>query len=254
MAGWKPTTFGAREHASLRLPLTGKHASANCGSCHSGKRSGLPPLAAGRALGTANVALALTETTCDACHRDPHGGKYAGTPAATQPAGTCVGCHDTRAFHPSTIDAEAHGRFAFALEGGHRAAPCVACHTAMKTATSGASLKLSAGKPPAVVVYALPGATCTSCHGTPHGDQFARRADGGACESCHDLRGWAPASRFVHEANGGFALGTAHARVACARCHVVPAGGPGAVAAARTWRGVPRTCESCHRGDARKGD
>jgi hypothetical protein len=242
-AGWKPSTFGVREHAALRVPLTGRHAALDCASCHSATRRGLPALAATPALGTAKVAFHLTETTCDACHRDPHGARYATTGA---PA-TCTTCHDTRAFRPSTIDAEAHSRFAFALDGAHRAAPCVACHTNMKNAVSGASLRLS--PPRAAASYALPGATCASCHGTPHGAQFATRPDSGACQSCHDLNGWSPASRFVHEANGGFTLGAAHARVACARCHVAPAGtAPGN--AARTWRGVSRSCESCHRNGA----
>lgn len=235
--GWKPSAFGAREHAALRLPLTGRHAAVDCASCHSAKRRGLPAFSAGRPLGSANVALRLDETTCDACHRDPHAGKY----AASAAQGSCATCHDTRAFRPSTIDAEAHSRFAFALEGAHRAAPCVACHTTMKGSSLGASLRMSA--PPATpIVYALPGATCASCHGTPHGKQFADRSDSGACQSCHDLRGWAPASRFVHDANGGFVLGAAHARVACAKCHVTSAG-----TTTRTWRGVPRTCEACHR-------
>ena len=90
-----------------------------------------PAFSAGRPLGSANVALRLDETTCDACHRDPHAGKY----AASAAQGSCATCHDTRAFRPSTIDAEAHSRFA--LEGAHRAAPCVACHTTMKASSLG---------------------------------------------------------------------------------------------------------------------
>jgi hypothetical protein len=248
-AGWKPTTFTVQRHASSRLPLTGRHATLDCASCHAANRRGLPAFAATRSLGTAKVALHLDETTCEACHRDPHGARYASAGAASQ---TCVSCHDTRAFRPSTIDAEAHARFSFALEGAHRAAPCAACHTAMKNAparpAAGATLKLSAAAT-STVSYTLPGATCASCHGTPHGDQFATRPDSGACQSCHDMNGWSPASRFVHEANGGFVLGAAHARVACVRCHVAPAGAP-ANKAVRTWRGVSRTCESCHRGGA----
>lgn len=238
-AGWKPSTFTASQHAALRVPLTGRHAAVDCASCHSVKRRDLPGFASTRTLGSANVALRLDETTCDACHRDPHGGRYAATTAPAQ--GTCAACHDTRAFRPSTIDAAAHSRFAFALEGAHRAAPCVACHTTMKGTSPGASLKLSAA-PATQVVYALPNATCASCHATPHGNQFSGRPDNGACQSCHDLNGWAPASRFVHDANGGFVLGAAHARVACVRCHV-----PSSGTTPRTWRGVPRTCEACHR-------
>jgi hypothetical protein len=241
-AGWKPSTFGVREHASLHFSLTGRHAAIDCASCHASSRRGLPALPATRAIGTAKVALHLDETTCDACHRDPHGGRYVAAVSPGEPA--CVSCHDTRAFRPSTVGAEAHSRFAFALEGAHRAAPCSACHSTMKRASLGASLKLSPA-PTTPVSYAIPGATCATCHGTPHGTQFAARPDSGACQSCHDLNSWSPASRFVHDANGGFTLGAAHARVPCARCHVQAAGA--ASGAARTWHGVPRTCESCHR-------
>jgi hypothetical protein len=246
-SGWRPSAFGVREHAALRLPLTGKHAAVDCGSCHSEKRRGLAPLPA-RPLGKAGIAFALNETTCESCHRDPHGAKY--TTAAQWGQGGCTACHDTRAFHPSTVSAETHARFAFALEGAHLAAPCVACHTTMKSGALGASLKLA---PPApAVVYTIAGASCAGCHGTPHGDQFATRADGGSCQGCHDLRGWAPASKFVHEANGGFELGAAHEKVPCARCHVVPAARRSGNAT-RTWRGVPRACESCHRGELKRG-
>ena len=245
--GWKPSTFGVREHGALRFPLTGRHAFADCGSCHSAKRRGLPSFPAIRSLGSAQVALHLDELTCDACHRDPHGGKYASTKAG--PAqGTCVTCHDTRSFHPSAVDATVHSRFAFALEGAHRAAPCVACHTNMAASQSlGASLALSPA-PLRPLVYTLPGATCATCHKSPHGNQFATRQDGGSCQSCHDLRGWTPASRFVHDANGGFTLGTAHEHLACARCHLPPASDK----VPRTWRGVPRKCEACHANGVRR--
>lgn len=230
--GWKPSTFGVREHATLRFALTGRHAEIACASCHSPPRRGQPASATTRTLGSANVALKLGAVTCDGCHTDPHGGRYRA--ASASPQGTCAACHDTRAFRPSTIDVQAHSRFSFALEGAHRAVACVGCHTTMRGTSS----------------YAIPGATCASCHGTPHGTQFAKRPDGGACQSCHDPNGWAPASRFVHDANGGFVLGAAHAKVSCAACHV-PSAASGlskaAANAARTWHGVPRNCEACHR-------
>jgi hypothetical protein len=241
-AGWKPSTFGVREHSTLRFALTGKHAVADCGSCHSANRRWLPPLPPTTFLGTARVAFKLDETTCEACHRDPHGGKYTSVKSpAPQGGGTCMTCHDTRAFHPSSVDPTAHSKFAFPLEGAHRAAPCVACHAAMTSSASlGASLRYApaAAKP---LTFTMPGATCASCHRSPHGTQFASRKDSGSCQSCHDLRAWAPATRFVHDANGGFTLGAAHARLACDRCHV-NADKNGV----RTWRGVPRNCEACH--------
>jgi hypothetical protein len=251
VAGWKPSTFGAREHASLRFPLTGRHASVDCARCHSANRSGLPAFPATRTLGSAKVALHLDETSCESCHRDPHGQRYAGASGNNQ--GTCASCHDTRAFRPSTINVEAHARFGVALEGAHRAATCVACHANMKGNNVGASLKLAPGTA-APITFALSGATCATCHGAPHGNQFASRRDNGACQSCHDLRGWSPASRFDHSADGGFVLGAAHARVACVKCHVAntsAALNTSVNNAMRTWRGVARTCETCHRSGAK---
>jgi hypothetical protein len=281
VAGFSPSTFSVAQHAQTAYPLEGRHQTVACAGCHTrstsqgGKEVVLRPPASrceschadahgGQLAGLAEVSCAschtpaawksvtfgvqqhatLRQTTCQSCHRDPHGGRYASSDATRQ--ASCASCHDTRSFRPSTIDAGAHARFSFALEGAHRAAPCIACHTVMKTGTSSASLKLSRA-PTVPVSYAIPGATCASCHGTPHGSQFASRPDSGACASCHDLNSWSPASRFVHDANGGFVLGAAHARVPCARCHVAAAGAP-ASPAARTWHGLSRTCESCHRG------
>jgi len=229
------------QHAATKFPLTGRHATADCGSCHSADRRFLPPLPPARTLGTARVALHLAETTCEGCHRDPHGGKYNNV-ARAGAQGSCASCHDTRAFHPSLIDAAAHSRFAFALEGAHRAAPCVACHTTMQRVSLGASLKLApAPARPITYTVAGAGASCLTCHTSPHGNQFASRSDAGACQSCHDLRAWAPASRFTHDANGGFNLGVAHEHLACSRCHVQSTGN-----GVRKWRGVPRNCEACH--------
>jgi hypothetical protein len=280
VAGFSPSTFTVAQHAETAYPLVGRHRTVSCAGCHTKSTSRgdqefvlRPPASrceschadahGGQLAGLTEISCAtchtpsawkattfgvpqhaaLRRTTCESCHSDPHGGRYASSGATSQ--ASCASCHSTRSFRPSTIDATTHSRFTFALEGAHRAAPCIACHTGMKSASSGASLKLS--KNPVVTVsYAVPGATCASCHPTPHGRQFATRPDSGACESCHDLNSWSPASRFAHEANGGFVLGIAHARVPCARCHVAAAGA--AAPAARMWHGVPRTCESCHRG------
>src|SRR5262244_2098317 len=100
-------------------------------SCHLAKRLGLLAFSSTRTLGSANVALHLDETSCESCHRDPHGQRYAVAWGANQQ--TCASCHVTSAFRPSTISVDAHARFDFALEGAHRAAPCVACHTNMKS-------------------------------------------------------------------------------------------------------------------------
>jgi len=125
---------------------------------------------------------------------------------------------------PSTVDVAAHARFAFALDGAHRAVPCAGCHKTMNGSFSASR-------------------TCAGCHSTPHGTQFAARADRGACDACHDTGVWRPAARFNHDRDAAFSLAGAHARVACDRCHR-----PGGPSVDRVYRPVSSKCESCHTG------
>jgi hypothetical protein len=249
VGGWSPSTFSVAQHGAAAFQLTGKHRDVACASCHAAERAGLAPHPSTLILGRARVALRTGETSCVACHRDPHPtGFAAGTGADSLPAARgCAACHNTSAFFPSTIDAESHSRFRFALEGAHRAAPCASCHSAMGVSDAGSSLKLSqpqTGRTPRV--YSIPGATCATCHMDPHGGQFASREGGSTCDACHGVTAFTPATEFDHEAPGGFSLRGAHARVACTACHTVAGSEP------RRWRGVPRTCEACHRAAARE--
>jgi hypothetical protein len=86
---------------------------------------------------------------------------------------------------------------------------------------------------------------CADCHAreNPHGDQFAHRADRGACEGCHDVASFAPARRFDHDRDAAFALAGAHARVRCSQCHVPAAGSD---PRRLTYRPLSAKCESCH--------
>ena len=61
---------------------------------------------------------------------------------------------------------------------------------------------------------------CTDCHADAHAGQLAKRADGGRCESCHDVNGFRPA-RFGPEdhAKTAYPLAGAHLAVACDQCH-----------------------------------
>jgi hypothetical protein len=244
-AGWTPSTFTAAQHAGLKVPLDGRHATAACAACHGTVRPGLPVVARAESFGSARVVLAVAETECASCHVDAHAGRYAKGGAKPMIAG-CPACHDTHAFRPSTLDVATHARFSFSLDGAHRAAPCVACHVEMKGRPATSTLVGAVQAMPALPFTASRATTCQSCHDTPHGDQFAQRADGGRCESCHGVEAFAPATRFNHDRDGGFALAGAHAKVACASCHK-PATKAGTKPSVM-YRGVSRTCESCHAG------
>jgi hypothetical protein len=235
--GWRPSTFGTSQHASLRLPLDGAHAAAPCASCHSADRRGLRPLPAGAASGAARVALRPPETTCAECHVDPHLWKKAASPAQA-----CSTCHTTRSFHATTMDAAAHARTGYPLEGAHRAVPCVACHKALDRPTAPSTL--IAGAPNARrLELATPGTACASCHRNPHGPELGT-AGGADCDRCHTLGAFSPASRFDHARDARFPLQGAHARVSCVACHRQSAGTtPGTPL---TYSGLSSACESCH--------
>ena len=70
---------------------------------------------------------------------DPHGGRYLKGGAMPMKDG-CTACHNARAFRPSTVDVDRHAQFSFALDGAHRATPCVACHEEMRSGAAASTL------------------------------------------------------------------------------------------------------------------
>lgn len=243
VAGWAPATFGRPAHATLRLALDGKHADAKCAACHGADRKDLPAFPNVAALGRARVAVTLDRAECTSCHVDVHDGRYDKGPQAVK--GGCAACHDARAFRPSTMTPAAHAKDVFPLEGGHRATPCVACHADLEGRGAPGGFLLLARQPArGSLTLAVPKRACVDCHAkaSPHGDQFAHRKDGGACQGCHSAAAFAPADRFDHEKDAGFSLAGAHAKVACAKCHV-----PASADARRVlYRPLSSKCESCH--------
>lgn len=239
---WKPSTFTVADHARLNFALNGRHAEIDCAACHGVTRTGLPPLPNPGGFGTAHVAFRLAEQDCVACHVDPHAGRFTRGGARPVAAG-CLGCHTTQRYRPSTIDLATHDDFGFKLEGAHRAVPCVGCHAELHHPAAASSLVLArwVGAP---LLFTVKGQGCRSCHESPHGDQFATRADGGKCESCHGLESFAPASRFDHDRDTRFPLRGGHATVACSRCHPVTTGSDNL--RITRYRPVSGRCENCH--------
>lgn len=244
VAGWAPSTYSVSRHALLRLRLEGRHAEVPCRACHAADRAGLPVPAPSESLGAARIAVTLKGATCADCHVDPHGGRY--TRAGAMPVeGDCAACHSAASFRPSLVDGTRHDRFAFRLEGAHRAVSCVACHEELRAAKAPTTLVSSARG-----VTRFPAATtvrtCATCHENPHGNQFAGRTKA-TCESCHGVELFAPAARFDHERDASFSLRGAHSKVACASCHTPTSvsGKPMTV-----YRPLSSKCEDCH--DKRK--
>ena len=225
-----------------------------CVACHAASRPGLPAPPPTATLGTARVLIRVPEIACASCHFDPHAGRYSAGGALAVGEG-CGGCHNAHGFRPTTMSVAMHARFAYRLEGAHRATPCVACHSEMKPATPPPSTLLLSAKGVASLPYTTRrAATCRGCHENPHGTQFTTRKDQGACEDCHDVAAFSPASKFDHDRDASFALKGAHAKVACSGCHKPT---PGAPSAARgtlvVYRPLSGKCESCHTGGTPKG-
>ncbi len=244
--GFKPSRFGVAEHARSGYALTGAHADAACATCHGAARRDLPAPARAAGAGQAKFVFAIAERACADCHADVHAGSLTG---AQKDDRGCAGCHDTRHFEPSAVDAAMHDRYDFRLEGAHRAVPCVACHESLETRLRGAVLKGVARKT-TPITFAHEDRTCAGCHANPHGDQFAARKGGRACETCHDVEQFEPASKFEHDRDAKFKLEGVHARIACAACHRPAGRGSNASV---VYRGTPTACEACHQAGTNGG-
>jgi hypothetical protein len=177
------------DHSKTKYPLTGAHAHVDCQKCHS-PISGNPQ--------NLNY-LGLKFDKCSTCHTDPHKGAF---PQA------CESCHSTVSWKRVSIDGKFdHSKTKYPLLGKHVNVACDKCHT-------NADFK----KP---IVFSQ----CADCHKPdPHGGQFAKRTDGGKCESCHTVEGFKP-SRFgvTEHQTSAYPLDGKHATVECTKCHK-PAG------------------------------
>jgi hypothetical protein len=251
--GYLPATYTVASHQGAAFRLEGAHVRAACKACHT-----RGPQSAVATLGSSRVVMRPACAACTDCHLDPHRGRFAAGGMRPHAQG-CRDCHTLDTFAPSTVDVGRHAALGFVLEGAHRAVPCQGCHSELKAPRAASSLRVAAvaaAAPPASaaarpLLFADTLSTCAGCHRGPHGDQFTARAGapraqraGDACDRCHGVDAFAPASRFDHDRDSAFRLGGAHARVACAACHksTRDAGGHAVV----VYRPTPSRCEDCH--------
>jgi hypothetical protein len=239
--GFTPSTFTRANHAALRLPLEGRHAVVECRACHGAERTSLPSPAGVTQLGSARFAFRIKEIACGQCHFDPHRGRFDARGARAAAAG-CVACHGLTEFHATRVDVAMHKKTRFPLEGAHGAVPCTGCHAELSSRPERSSLLLAVH--PAPLPFTVEKRDCASCHESPHGTQFASRADRGACEACHGVERFRPADRFEHDRDTAFKLEGAHARVTCGACHRTERGPKGA--SRLIYTGTPGRCEACH--------
>jgi len=201
---WKKVTF---DHDHTGFPLQGRHAVAECSSCHTSGADFRAPV----------------PTSCAACHRDVHAGEF-GT--------RCASCHDAQSWR-SRFEVDAHRRTNFPLSGRHATIPCESCHldlrdrgfvrAAVACASCHQSDYVRAGVTSIDHVAAGFGTSCRDCHNpwSFRGARFVQHQAcfqlapgphaGLSCLDCHTtLRGAVP--------SGTCSTNTA----SCTRCHQGP--------------------------------
>jgi len=187
-SAWKPAP--GFDHAKTSWPLTGKHAAVLCVKCHR------QPAAAASA-DPAVRFVSFKETSgreCASCHEDVHRGRL---------GAACANCHSTSSWGLLERVKFDHKRTRYPLEARHADVACDRCHRPGGPRT-------------------LPYAHCTDCHRDAHFGQLLTRTDKGACESCHDVKGFAPAHYGVEDhQKTAYPLEGAHLAVACNACHTV---------------------------------
>lgn len=206
-----PTRFTAALHDSA-WTLTGAHTAVPCTACHG------PLPGATRASG--RIRFRHPDASCAGCHRDVHLGQFGER--------RCETCHITESWE--RVAGFDHAATRYPLRGAHLRVPCGRCHPAA-----------APGEP--IRFRGLPLSCGTAgCHEDLHGGQFAGRARGDACTTCHDEDAWRPV-RFDHQTDSDWPLDGAHRPAPCTACHR-PAGTPPVV----RWRPLAHRCEDCHAG------
>jgi len=209
--------------------VEGAHAEAECTVCH---RPRAEPDARGRAFGTVEEHFGLF-TGCASCHADPHSGFFDldnGFPVLVEGRADCARCHVSSSFRALRRPFDHAYWTGFTLSGAHAEASCSACHVPL--VGRGRDGRTSAE---------APGHACSDCHEDPHASQFAQE-DSTDCARCH-----APEPDdflvFDHERDARFALGEAHAALACDACHAEEARGGLSVT---RFRPLEHECVDCH--------
>ena len=175
---WSPANF---DHTAFtKFPLTGKHTTVPCASCHVG----------GKYMGT--------PTDCASCHMTDYNGttnpnhKAAGFPT------DCSICHSTSGWPGAVFD---HNKTKFPLTGAHVGLDCTKCHAngvyaGLPTNCSSChTADFNGAKSPDHVASGFPM----------------------TCEVCHNTTAWSPSS-FDHSKTT-FPLTGTHLTTKCDDCH-----------------------------------
>jgi len=215
---WKPVA--GFDHERAKYHLTGLHRQVDCVKCHptapgDESRDGRP----------ITRYTGLSYNACTPCHRDDvHKGRL-GT--------RCEECHRTTGWlQQADRQGFDHARTIYPLEDRHAAVECRKCHTGSK------------------LTQPIPHKYCADCHRDTHRKQFSERADGGRCESCHNLKGFIPPLYDIAEhQQSSYPLSGGHLAVPCQECHPQKTDLAGELF--RIYRIAETSCDKCHQDEHR---
>ena len=169
-----------RRHSEFRLPLTGRHLTADCEECHLPQPQG-------------RLIWVNLPVDCYACHRDDYDGTTNPDHGTAGYPTDCDQCHSTSGWHSGN-----GGHSHFPLTGAHRLLDCDACHADGYDGTPN---------------------DCYACHrddydGTENPDHHAA-GYATDCEQCHSTNDWATGE----DGHGSFPLTGGHSGLDCTACH-----------------------------------
>jgi len=228
-----PARFELEDHQKLVYRLEGAHAAVACAGCHPKDprlEAKVPRVVRARLVAQrrpVKPALTLFDIpqalkSCNACHRDPHGGQF----RARQEKEGCAGCHGLENFRRARFDHDRDSRYK--LEGKHAKAACGSCH--------------QPGEGGLVRYRPLP-VTCAGCHADVHAGQLAVKGVT-ECARCHDGASWKEKLRFDHQKDSRYRLEGKHKPLACEKCHGLVRVAKGVEI--RRYRPLPMECQACH--------
>ncbi len=179
---WEPANF---DHSVSGFPLTGRHVSVSCNSCHASGYTGTP-------------------SDCYACHQSDF--QNASDPNHVQANfdQDCTSCHSTNGWTPSSFE---HNNTSFPLTGRHVTASCISCHAFGYSGTQSACFACHQ----------------SDYDGTTDPNHVSANFPND-CLSCHTTSGWTP-STWDHDAQYFPIYSGTHRNEwnDCSDCHVQPA-------------------------------
>jgi hypothetical protein len=222
------------DHAAFSsgFELLGRHAEAECVTCHTVPDFGML------------FAAPADQNDCVVCHRTEYDGEHTGSGIPLD----CASCHTETTWQGATFD---HASTGFPLRGAHDLGACTSCHA------EGGGL-----------VVPIPGGAedCVACHQADYDGEHAGSSLPTTCLDCHTETTWDGAT-FDHSTTV-FPLLGAHDAADCSACHgdggtlvvPLPSGPEDCVVchqveydAQHAGSGLPTTCLDCHAQDTWTG-